>query len=164
MSTSSLTAPASSFCTHISLVLPVPRRRLPQDDLVKPIPQLSDRQYVVEKTKKTPAQISAAREAFWYRESLLSSLTASWIEPGSRRSGSMSLRDQIVSGMSLSALRTDDLEVDLEAVPLEGPVIRATDFVNVKVKMTNRLGECLWSGQSRKNTDVRPPRQALYRY
>jgi len=48
--------------------------------LSRPIPSLSDRQYVVEKTKRSASQLQAEREHFWYREELLKMLTAIWME------------------------------------------------------------------------------------
>lgn len=64
----------------VRLILPVPRLSIPAEDLAQPIPKLSDRQHVVEKLKKTAEQARADRELFWYRERLLSSLEATWIE------------------------------------------------------------------------------------
>jgi len=62
------------------LILPVPRLSIPVEELARPIPKLSDRQHVVEKLKKTAEQLRADRELFWYRERLLSSLEATWVE------------------------------------------------------------------------------------
>jgi hypothetical protein len=53
---------------------------IPLAELQKPIPALSERQYVVDKTKKTLEQVHAEREVFWFRERLLSILSATWIE------------------------------------------------------------------------------------
>lgn len=60
----------------------MPRLSIPVEELAQPIPKLSDRQYVVEKLKKSAEQIRSDRELFWYRERLLSSLEATWVEVG----------------------------------------------------------------------------------
>lgn len=45
-----------------------------------PIPSLTDRQYVVDKNKRSAHQVKAEREVFWYREELLKRVTATWVE------------------------------------------------------------------------------------
>lgn len=62
------------------LILPVPRLSLDHETSSKPIPTLSERQYVVDKEKKTPEQVARERQLFWYREELLNSLEATWVE------------------------------------------------------------------------------------
>jgi hypothetical protein len=58
----------------------VPRVNLPTSVLSQPIPSLTDRQYVVDKSRKSPSQLNAERESFWYRNALLDMLHASWVE------------------------------------------------------------------------------------
>jgi hypothetical protein len=53
---------------------------LPKDVLDKPIPSLTERQYVVDKNKRSAHQVKAERELFWYREGLLKRVTATWVE------------------------------------------------------------------------------------
>lgn len=65
-------------------MIPLPRMSIPLEELQKPIPALSERQYVVDKTKKTLEQVHAEREVFWFRERLLNTLSATWIEVSSR--------------------------------------------------------------------------------
>ena len=62
------------------VVLPIPRRSLPESILSQPIPNLSERQYVVDKAKKSVHQLQNERETFWYRDELLKPLSASWFE------------------------------------------------------------------------------------
>jgi hypothetical protein len=62
------------------LILPIPRILIPPSDLLSPIPSLTDRQYVVDKSRKSASQLSAERELFWYRNALLDMLRASWVE------------------------------------------------------------------------------------
>jgi hypothetical protein len=64
------------------LILPMPRFSLSPSDVAKPIPSLSSRQYIVDKSGKSPEQIAREREVFWYREELLKSVRASWVEVG----------------------------------------------------------------------------------
>lgn len=61
----------------------MPRLSLPNEELTKPVPSLLDRQYVVEKSKKSPEQARMDKELFWYRDTLLSSLQATWVEVSS---------------------------------------------------------------------------------
>ena len=60
--------------------MPIPRIRLPASQLSQPIPTLTDRQYVVDKSRKSPDQIKLERELFWYRDALLKTLDATWVE------------------------------------------------------------------------------------
>ena len=61
-------------------MIPLPRCLIQPADLDRPIPTLSERQYVVQKAKRTPAEEKRYREAFWYREQLLLALNATWVE------------------------------------------------------------------------------------
>lgn len=60
--------------------MPIPRIRIPASQLSQPIPSLSERQYVVDKSRKSPDQIKLERELFWYRDALLKTLDATWVE------------------------------------------------------------------------------------
>lgn len=64
----------------IRLILPIPRVHIPAEQLAQPIPSLTDRQYVVDKSRKSAEQLKVERELFWYRDILLKSLHATWIE------------------------------------------------------------------------------------
>ncbi|WVR06234.1 hypothetical protein IAU60_003264 [Kwoniella sp. DSM 27419] len=119
------------------MILPLSRLVIPQEVLSRPIPTLSERQYVVDKTKKSASTVQKERELFWYREKLLESISLAWVEPGSLRSGQFTLRDQYFPSTLLDILRKDAIDVRV-SLPAEGPV-RAMDFVDVVVEVVNHL-------------------------
>lgn len=53
---------------------------LSAEQLAVPIPSISQRQFVVSKVKRSPAQDRLDRELFWYREELLKLIQGSWNE------------------------------------------------------------------------------------
>jgi len=61
-------------------MLPVKKFRLLDDQVSQPIPTLSDRQFVVGKSKLSIEEEQAQRELFWYREELLKIVSARWKE------------------------------------------------------------------------------------
>lgn len=61
-------------------------------------------------------------------------------QPGSRRSGTISLREQDLTAAQLDVLKVDALDIRLEAVPRKGDTCLATEFVDLVVKISNRLG------------------------
>jgi hypothetical protein len=61
-------------------MLPVKKFRLSDDQISHPIPTLSDRQFVVGKSKLSIEEEQAQRELFWYREELLKIVSARWKE------------------------------------------------------------------------------------
>ena len=56
------------------------RISLSHEELDRPIPTLSERQFVVAKVKRTKEAERLERELFWYREELLSRIELSWNE------------------------------------------------------------------------------------
>lgn len=62
------------------LLIPFPRLSIPSSALEEPIPTLSDRQYVVDKRKKSEDVIRREKELFWYREEMLKLISATWRE------------------------------------------------------------------------------------
>nr|KIR86192.1 hypothetical protein I308_03729 [Cryptococcus tetragattii IND107] len=122
------------------LIVPIPRKSIPQDILSQSIPSLSERQYVVDKEKKSASRIALERERFWYREALLDMLDLIWTEPGSQRHGSLILRNQILTPSLLQVFRADaiDVRVILRGRGKDGDV-RAMDFVDLVVEVTNNL-------------------------
>jgi hypothetical protein len=155
----------------IRIIIPLPRLSLSKETLAKPIPALTDRQYVVAKTKKTAERLAHERELFWYREEMLRRVTASWVEvsvlkspilyaaeiatqagrqgltdvsqPGSLRQGALSLRDQSLLPDMLDVLRQDQVEVRLVVSPRQGDKVKVMEFVDVSIIVTNRLGGSL---------------------
>ena len=87
-----------------------------------PIPSLNPRtarQFVVS-TTSTPEAERAMREAFWYREAVLSRLHATWKEESTGRNGVVELRGLKLTPRMISALKLDDLGMTL-AVSLTEP-------------------------------------------
>lgn len=62
------------------MLLRVDRVVIPAEQLAKPIPSLSSRQFVVAKVKQSEEDERLARELFWYREELLQRIQATWNE------------------------------------------------------------------------------------
>ena len=62
------------------MVLPLKMIQLPEEITSQSIPMLSDRQFVVDKTKLSAAEYKLQRELFWYREELFKSVHGHWRE------------------------------------------------------------------------------------
>lgn len=75
-SVTSLVPPGSTS----RIVLPVKKISLTEEHVSRPIPMLSDRQYVVTASNLTAAQERAQRELFWYREELFKGVRGRWRE------------------------------------------------------------------------------------
>jgi hypothetical protein len=56
---------------------------LPEEFITKPIPTLSDRQFVVAKSDLTAAEQKVQQELFWYREELFKCIRGQWQEVSS---------------------------------------------------------------------------------
>lgn len=66
--------------TAPSVLIPIKKFALPEDDVAKVIPTLSDRQFVVSKSNLSKEQERAQRELFWYREELFKYVRGRWKE------------------------------------------------------------------------------------
>jgi len=62
------------------MVLPLKRIQLPEEVTSQAIPMLSNRQFVVEKTKLSSEEDKLQRELFWYREELFKMVQGHWRE------------------------------------------------------------------------------------
>jgi hypothetical protein len=62
------------------MVLPLKKIQLPEEVTSQAIPMLSDRQFVVEKTKLSLEEDKLQRELFWYREELFKTVQGHWRE------------------------------------------------------------------------------------
>lgn len=62
------------------ILLPVRKFSLPEEDVCKPIPTLTDRQFVVSRSDLSEEQERIQRELFWYREALLEHIQGRWKE------------------------------------------------------------------------------------
>ncbi|KAF8522281.1 TRAPP II complex [Hysterangium stoloniferum] len=98
------------------IILPIKRFLLSETQLSTPIPTLSDRQFVVSKSKLTSKEERHQRELFWYREALFSHVKGKWREAGGSRFGWLSLRQQRFTALMLDALRTDRSRLKLSLV------------------------------------------------
>ena len=121
------------------LVLPIPRQSLTLEERTRPIPLPSGRQFTVDKTKKTAEEVTRTRELFWFREKLLSMVSVSWREPGSLRSGHLSLADLPLSPAQLDTFRLDQLDVVLAVSGRSGAQLQPTDFIDLRITVSNNL-------------------------
>lgn len=64
------------------MVIPIKKFILSEAHISQPIPTLSDRQFIVTKSKLSETQERAQRELFWYREELFKTLRGRWREVG----------------------------------------------------------------------------------
>ncbi len=70
----------SRIAMRLSLYIPLPRLILSETDLDKPIPALSERQFVVDKTRGTDEEERNLKTLFWYKQALLSQINVAWAE------------------------------------------------------------------------------------
>ncbi|KAG1715705.1 hypothetical protein ID866_1468 [Astraeus odoratus] len=84
------------------------------DNLIsRPVPTLSERQFVVGKSSLNKTEEITQRELFWYREELLKIIHAQWKEASGSRFGDLSFRQQRMTVDMLNTLKTDLIRVDL---------------------------------------------------
>ncbi|KAH7889670.1 TRAPP II complex [Phlebopus sp. FC_14] len=128
------------------IIIPIRRFRLAEETVSRPIPALSDRQFVVAKSHLSATEEKAQRELFWYREELLKIVRGRWKEVHGHRHGDLSLRQQHMTMHMLKALRTDRAPVHLSLVqyghdddspPGGGSVIHSNTIVNIRTRITN---------------------------
>lgn len=62
------------------ILLPIRKIRLPEEQVSKSIPTLSDRQFVVAKSNLSDKEERSQRELFWYREELFNCVRGHWRE------------------------------------------------------------------------------------
>lgn len=90
-----------------------------------PIPSLTPatkRQYIVSSGPKPSPEVElATREAFHYREALLEHIRATWEEDSTHRSGVINLRALHLTMRMVSALKLDDLKIQLSVRPYSSP-------------------------------------------
>ncbi|WWC88812.1 uncharacterized protein L201_003725 [Kwoniella dendrophila CBS 6074] len=121
------------------MILPLPRRIISKDILSKPIPTLSERQYIVDKQKKSTSRLNREKELFWYREEILNLVKATWTEPGSMRRGTLSLRGQSFSPSLLDIFKSDDIQIQLSLDNENKNKVEAMEFVGLNVEITNQF-------------------------
>ncbi|KIY43410.1 hypothetical protein FISHEDRAFT_53353 [Fistulina hepatica ATCC 64428] len=113
--------PASSKTTippgsTTRVILPIKRFLLSEEQVSLPIPTLSDRQFVVNKSALSDEQERVQRELFWYREELFKCVHGHWQETGGVRSGELSLRRQRMTMPLLMALRTEAARIRMTLI------------------------------------------------
>lgn len=119
---------------HISrIILILPRIYIPNP--YAPVPSLrSDsekRQFILSTAPKpAPEAELATREAFHYRETLLSHIRATWAEDSTCRKGNINLRALHLTTRMVSVLRLDDLEIGLSIHPSSSPPSSSSNSIN----------------------------------
>lgn len=120
-------------------------------------PDAKKRQFILSTgPKPAPEAELAIREAFHYREALLSHVRATWEEDSTHRTGNINLRALHLTTRMVSALRLDDLEIDLSIHPSSSPspsspnmqqispskyVIPTSEFLSLRTTLTNRSSD-----------------------
>ncbi|CAJ2508209.1 Uu.00g093950.m01.CDS01 [Anthostomella pinea] len=132
------------------VVFPIPRIYL--DDPHASIPALNpsrQRQFVVSSSKITPEIERGNREAFWYREKILESLSGTWKTlSGPAREGTIDLRGIRLAPRMIEAIKIDEIGIDV-SVESRKPDDSTThsngmyvdEFAQIKVLITNRMDE-----------------------
>lgn len=75
-----LTIKKFELTTILRLVIPIQKIALDEDIVNKPIPTLSEKQFVVANSSLSKVEERAQRELFWYREELFKCVSARWHE------------------------------------------------------------------------------------
>ncbi|KAJ6194015.1 LOW QUALITY PROTEIN: TRAPP II complex [Bipolaris maydis] len=76
----------------------------------------NQRQFVVSTSKISPETERASREAFWYRQELLTMIRGTWTETGNGRHGALELRGIRLSPRMVDAIKLDDLVISMTMV------------------------------------------------
>ncbi|KAJ8462585.1 hypothetical protein ONZ45_g17885 [Pleurotus djamor] len=111
------------------IVLPMKRILLAEDHVSREIPTLSDRQFIVSKSKLSQEEERTNRALFWYREELFKSVQGRWREVGGVRCGTLSLRKQRMSLHMLDTLRRPKGSLGVSIVSQDGLEIRQENGV-----------------------------------
>lgn len=138
------------------VVFPVPRVYL--EDPHASIPALNpsrQRQFVVSTSKITPETERGNRESFWFREKILESFKGSWKTlSGPSKQGYIELRGIRLSPRMIDAVKIDEVGIDISvtspasaaapASPSHDSTVYADDFLQVKVRLTNRTTQPIY--------------------
>lgn len=143
-----------------SISVPLSKFNLPASTLSSPIPSLSSRQFIVSKVKMTPQEEASVKRRFWYRQALLSRLSASWTDVRSGKTGVLGLEEQQLSDVLVARLREDPLEVQVDVAQEDAEGVSGTSvttlssdtitchttsecFRTITSQVTNRSGRAL---------------------
>ncbi|PSR74153.1 hypothetical protein PHLCEN_2v10109 [Hermanssonia centrifuga] len=133
------------------VLIPVQKFHLAEEHISRPIPTLSDRQFILTKSNLTSAEERTQQELFWYREELLKLVRGRWKESGGTRTGDLSLRNQRMTQRMVEVLRTEIARIQLSLwhykddgsepslVPCSGDIYTPplNDFVYLRAKVMN---------------------------
>lgn len=97
------------------LLIPVKRVEFTLEQLEKPIPNLSKRQYILD-SQTSPERLRAIRENFWYRDALLKMLGGTWkVVGGVSRAGILELRGIRLSQKMINVLQVEAVRIKMSA-------------------------------------------------
>lgn len=95
------------------LLVPVKRVEFTEEELERPVPNLSKRQFVVG-ANTTPEKSRSIRENFWYRQALLSMLGGTWkVVNGMPRSGILELRGIRLTKKMINILQVEPVSISM---------------------------------------------------
>ncbi|CAG8526638.1 6126_t:CDS:10 [Ambispora leptoticha] len=129
------------------IILPIKRISLTENEIMKPIPSLFDKQFVVSKEPKgTKEQERLILSLFWYREFLLKKLTATWECPTGHQKGTIDIRSLRLNKSMLNILRINDISffVEIQEAPhitklsLNRFRCPVNEFVHIRFVVFNR--------------------------
>ncbi|CAK5277407.1 unnamed protein product [Mycena citricolor] len=161
--TSTIVSPGSTS----RIVIPIKKFILSDEHISQPIPTLSERQFVVAKSKLSKEQERSQRELFWYREELFKCIRGRWREAGGTRAGDLSLRQQRMTLPMLETLRTETASIHLSLHTSESPMVEHGDkyhppyseFVYLRIRVTNNS---LTSQIFTVDLDLQPLQHVIY--
>lgn len=124
------------------ILIPIRRIQIQDDDNLKMVPNLSNRQYILPKITKAEDQF--IREAFWYREEILKKLHGSWSVGDVK--GEIEFRGIRLSQRMLSVLKVDKVDIKVnveETVDKKGlhHVLQTDEFFNVSIEIRNNTSK-----------------------
>lgn len=96
--------------TTVTMLIPIAKIRLSEEQKLQPLPVLSNRQFVIGKNVLPPLEL----ERFWLRDELLRTVCLSWREGQSRKTGACNLRHLSLSNEMLSAIQLSDISLKVE--------------------------------------------------
>lgn len=97
------------------ILVPIKRIQFSEEELARPVPSLSNRQFVVS-ANISQEKARTTREHFWYRQALLSMLGGSWkvVEhEGIPRSGILELRGIRLTKKMINVLRVEGVSISM---------------------------------------------------
>lgn len=118
------------------LLIPVKRVEFSLEELERPIPNLSKRQFIHD-SHTPPERLRAIRENFWYRDALLKMLGGTWrVVEGVPRSGILELRGIRLSQTMIHVLQVESVRIKMRAY-VESPDTAAENSTVALEESTN---------------------------